>query len=294
MTDAILYTVGSLSGLGLVSAFVLFVVASKFKVYENPKIGQVEEMLPNSNCGGCGLPGCRPFAEALVEREDISDLFCPVGGNDVMKSISTFLGKDVAEKDPMVAVLRCNGTCEARPKVNTYDGAKSCKISAMTFAGDTGCDFGCDGHGDCVAVCDFDALYMDPVTHLPVVITDNCTACNACVLECPKNLFELRPKKKKDLKIYVACMNEDKAGIARKACSHACIACNKCVDVCPKDAITIENNVAYIHADLCTLCRKCAPVCPTNAIIETGFPPKKEKTEVAPAKVSTIEELKLN
>jgi len=289
MTDAILYTVGSLSGLGLVSAFVLFVVASKFKVYENPKIGQVEELLPLSNCGGCGLPGCRPFAEALVEREDISDLFCPVGGNDVMKNISVFLGKVVAEKDPMVAVLKCNGTCEARPRVNTYDGARSCKISAMTFAGDTGCDFGCDGHGDCVAVCDFDALYMDPVTNLPVVITDNCTACNACVLECPKNLFELRPKKKKDLKIYVACMNEDKAGIAKKACAHACIACNKCVDVCPKDAITIENNVAYIHANLCTLCRKCAPVCPTNAIIETGFPPKKEKIAEVVAEVNTIE-----
>jgi electron transport complex protein RnfB len=289
MTDVILYTVGSLSGLGLVSAFILFVVASKFKVYENPKIGQVEELLPLSNCGGCGLPGCRPFAEALVEREDISDLFCPVGGNDVMKNISNFLGKTVTEKDPMVAVLKCNGTCEARPRINTYDGAKTCKISAITFAGDTGCDFGCDGHGDCVAVCDFDALYMDPVTNLPVVITDNCTACNACILECPKNLFELRPKKKKDLKIYVACMNEDKAGVAKKSCAHACIACNKCVDVCPKDAITVDNNVAYIHADLCTLCRKCAPVCPTNAIIETGFPPKKEKIAEVVAAAETNE-----
>jgi Na+-translocating ferredoxin:NAD+ oxidoreductase subunit B len=289
MTDVILYTVGSLSGLGLVSAFILFVVASKFKVYENPKIGQVEELLPLSNCGGCGLPGCRPFAEALVEREDISDLFCPVGGNAVMKNISNFLGKTVTEKDPMVAVLKCNGTCEARPRINTYDGAKTCKISAITFAGDTGCDFGCDGHGDCVAVCDFDALYMDPVTNLPVVITDNCTACNACILECPKNLFELRPKKKKDLKIYVACMNEDKAGVAKKSCAHACIACNKCVDVCPKDAITVDNNVAYIHADLCTLCRKCAPVCPTNAIIETGFPPKKEKIAEVVAAAETNE-----
>ncbi len=292
MTDAILYTVGSLSGLGLISAFVLFVVASKFKVYENPKIGQVEEMLPNSNCGGCGLPGCRPFAEALVEREDISDLFCPVGGNDVMKRISGFLGRDVAEKDPLVAVLKCNGSCDARPRVNAYDGAKSCKISALTFAGDTGCDFGCDGHGDCVAVCDFDALYMDPVTNLPVVVTDNCTACNACVLECPKHLFELRPKKKKDLKIYVACMNQDKAGIAKAACSVACIACNKCVKVCPKDAITVENNLAYIHADLCTLCRKCVPVCPTNSIIETGFPPRKETIEEILAQAGTNDQTK--
>jgi RnfABCDGE-type electron transport complex B subunit len=279
MTESVLFTIISLSGLGLTSAFVLYVVAWKFKVFENPQIGKVEEMLPGANCGGCGVPGCRPFAEKLVESDDISDLHCPVGGNDVMADISNFLGKEVTEKVPLVAVLQCHGTCEARPKVNNYDGAKSCKISAMTFAGDTGCDFGCDGYGDCVDVCHFDALHMDPVTGLPVVNTENCTACNACVIECPKNLFELRPKRKRDLKIYVACKNEDKGGIAKKACSNACIGCNKCVKVCPKDAITVENFLAYIHADKCTLCRKCVPVCPTEAIIETGFPPPKVKKE---------------
>jgi len=288
MTEAILFTVISLSGLGLTSAVVLYVVAWRFKVYENPQIGRVEEMLPNANCGGCGMPGCRPFAEAMVNSEDISDLYCPVGGNDMMKEIAAYLGKQAAEHMPMVAVLQCNGTCEARPRLLDYDGPKSCKISAMTYAGDTGCDFGCDGFGDCVAVCDFDALHMDPVTGLPVVNTENCTACNACVIECPKNLFELRPKKKKDLKIYVACKNEEKGGIAKKACDHACIGCSKCVDVCPKDAITIENYLAYIDAKLCTLCRKCVPVCPTNAIIETGFPPPKNKVEDIKEQVTTI------
>lgn len=277
MTDSVLYTVMSLSGLGLSAAAVLYVVAWKFKVFENPQIGKVEEMLPGANCGGCGVPGCRPFAEKLVDSDDISDLHCPVGGNDVMGEIASFLGKEVTAKAPLVAVLQCHGTCEARPKINEYDGPKSCKISAMTFAGDTGCDFGCDGHGDCVAVCDFDALHMDPETNLPVVNTENCTACNACVVECPKGLFELRPKKKRDLKIYVACKNEEKGGIAKKACSNACIGCSKCVKVCPKDAITVDNFLAYIHADKCTLCRKCVPVCPTDAIIETGFPPKKVK-----------------
>jgi len=279
MSDSILFTIASLSGLGFTAAFVLYVVASKFKVYENPKIGKVEEMLPGANCGGCGYPGCRPFAELLVDSDDITDFHCPVGGNEVMGEVATYLGKTVTEKDPMVAVLLCHGTCEARPRINEYDGAKSCKISAMTFGGDTGCEFGCDGHGDCVVVCDFDALHMDPVTNLPVVNTDNCTACNACVIECPKDLFELRPKKKRDLKIYVACRNEDKGGIAKRACSNACIGCSKCFDVCPKDAITMENNLAYIHADLCTLCRKCVVVCPTECIIETGFPPRKEKKE---------------
>ena len=59
------------------------------------------------------------------------------------------------------------------------------------------------------------------------------------------------------------------------------------MDVCPKDAITIDHNLAYIHADLCTLCRKCVPVCPTNAIIETGFPPKKVKEVISNNEMTT-------
>ena len=72
--------------------------------------------LPAANCAGCGSPGCKAFAEKLVNTEDISDLFCPVGGNEVMKQVAEILGKEVAEKDPTVAVLRCQGGCDVRPK----------------------------------------------------------------------------------------------------------------------------------------------------------------------------------
>jgi ferredoxin len=68
----------------------------------------------------------------------------------------------------------------------------------------------------------------------------------------------------------------------------ACIGCGKCVKVCPYDAITLENNLAFIDSDKCKLCRKCVPVCPTNSIIEENFPPrrvkKKEEKEVSTAK----------
>lgn len=277
MSDSIIYTVLSLSGLGVSASFLLFFVAKKFNVYEDPRIDEVESILPGANCGGCGVPGCKNFATLLVETPDITQLHCPVGGNETMKKISEYLGKEVAEKPPMVAVLLCNGSIEARNRIVEYDGPKSCKIADIFVASDSACDYGCDGFGDCTRVCDFDAIHMDPATNLPVVDFDKCTACNACVVECPKGLLELRPKVKKGLKIYVACKSQEKGGIAKKACEVACIACSKCFDVCPKDAITIENNLAYIHADLCTLCRKCVPVCPTFSIIETGFPPKAEK-----------------
>ena len=266
-----------LSSVGIVAAVILFVVSKKFYVYEDPLIAEVDEVLPAANCGGCGSPGCKAFAEKLVSSDDISDLFCPVGGNDVMKQVSDILGKEVAEKDPTVAVLRCQGGCDVRPKTTLYQGPRTCAISAMVYGGETDCQYGCLGDGDCVEVCDFDAMYMDEESGLPVIITDKCTSCGACVKACPRDIIEMRPRNKRDLKIFVGCLNEDKGGIARKSCDVACIGCSKCEDVCPKDAIDMKNNLAYIDPAICTLCRKCVEVCPTHSIIETNFPPKKVK-----------------
>ena len=275
-----------LSSVGIVAAVILFVVSKKFYVYEDPLIAEVDEVLPAANCGGCGSPGCKAFAEKLVNSDDISDLFCPVGGNDVMKQVSEILGKEVAEQDPTVAVLRCQGGCDVRPKTTLYQGPRTCAISAMVYGGETDCQYGCLGDGDCVEVCDFDAMYMDEESGLPVIITDKCTSCGACVKACPRDIIEMRPRNKRDLKIFVGCLNEDKGGIARKSCEVACIGCSKCEDVCPKDAIEMKNNLAYIDPAICTLCRKCVEVCPTHSIIETNFPPKKEKKpKVETAKV---------
>jgi Na+-translocating ferredoxin:NAD+ oxidoreductase subunit B len=276
MNTTILYTVLSLSGLGALSAVILYFVAQRFKVVEDPRIDDVEEILPAANCGGCGFAGCRNFAEACVKAESFEGIFCPVGGNEVMSNVAKILGLTTVEKDPRVAVLRCNGSCESRPKTNFYDGALTCAIASSLYGGDTGCQYGCLGLGDCVEVCKFDALRMDPFSGLPVVDDIKCTACGACVKACPKDLFELRKRAKKDRKIYVACRNEEKGGIAKKSCAVACIGCSKCFKVCPHEAITMNNNLAFIDSDKCKLCRKCVQECPTYSIIELGFPPRKE------------------
>ncbi len=280
MSITVLLTIISLSLLGLLAAVILYFIARKFKIFEDPRIDQVQEVLPAANCGGCGFPGCRNFAEALVKAESLDGLNCPVGGNEVMVEAARILGKESVEVEPLVAVVRCQGSPEYRPRTSFYDGAADCTIAHNLYTGETDCAWGCLGFGDCVEACTFGAMYMDERTGLPVIIDEKCVACGACVKACPRNIIELRKKAKKDRKIFVSCINCDKGGPARRACKVACIACNKCYNVCAFDAIRIENNLAYIDAVKCTFCRKCVEECPTNSILEINFPPRKPRPEV--------------
>lgn len=284
MTTTIIWTIGILAGLGLLLSLVLFFVAKKFRVEEDPRIDEVEKVMPGANCGGCGFAGCRAFADAAVKAPNLDNNYCPVGGNDVMKKVAAILGYEMKEKAPMVAVVRCNGTCENRPRTNVYDGVQSCRVKAALYSGDTGCSFGCLGCGDCVAACQFGAISMDPETGLPVVDESKCSACGACSKACPKGVIELRNKGPRGMRVYVSCINRDKGAVARKACKAACIGCGKCAKVCTHEAITVENNVAYIDFTKCKLCKKCVAECPTGAIHAVNFPAPKPKPEtVSPA-----------
>ncbi len=293
MDPVILFSVGALALLASGSAVILFFIAQKFKVDEDPRISEVTELLPNANCGGCGFPGCSAFAGALVkgaDNGDISGLFCPPGGNDTMSNVGEYLGITVEESAPTTAVVRCNGTKAKAPSKITYEGPSKCAVANTLFSGENGCPYGCLGLGDCVAACDYDAIYMDEETGLPVVIPDKCTSCGACVRACPRDIIEIRPRGRKDRRVWVACMNEEKGGVAMKNCKAACIGCGKCFDVCPPkvSAITVENNLAFIDSTKCIACGKCVVVCPTNAILATFEPirpkPKTEEKEVVEVK----------
>ncbi len=284
MDHVVIISVVVLGLLGLVSAIILFFVASKFKVYEDPKIDEVEAVLPSANCGGCGYPGCRAFAEASVKNaekeQSLDGFFCPVGGNEVMQKVAGILGLEIEEKDPMIAVVRCNGTFAHSPEKVKYEGVSSCAFAHALYAGEGGCQYGCLGLGDCVEACEFDAIHMNPETGLPVV-NDKCTACGACVIACPRDIIELRKKGPKNKRIFVSCVNKEKGAIAVKNCEVACIGCGKCEKVCEFDAITITSFLAYIDFDKCRLCRKCVEVCPTHAIWEVNFKPRKPKPVTA-------------
>ena len=287
MSNTVILTVVILTALAVLLALVLFWVSKKFKVEEDPRIDEVEKVMPGANCGGCGFAGCRAFAEAAVKASNLDSQFCPVGGNETMKKVAAILGYEVKEKAPQVAVVRCNGSCENRPRTNIYDGSMSCKVKAALYAGDTGCSYGCVGCGDCVAACQFGAISMDPATGLPVVDETRCTACGACAKACPKGVIEIRnmgTTARNRRRVYVSCINKDKGGVARKACSAACIGCGKCAKVCKFGAITIENNLSYIDFTKCVACGQCVLECPTGAIHAVNFTPK--KVEPAPVKAA--------
>jgi len=277
VNDVIIYAVVSLSAIGVAAAIILFFVAQKFKVIEDPRIDDVEEALPGANCGGCGYAGCRAFAEGMVKQGTMEGFNCPVGGGEVMANIGKLLGLEAVVAEPQVAVIRCNGSRVNAPKKINYDGPATCAFAHNLYSGESGCPYGCLGLGDCVDACEFGAMYMDEETGLPVVIEENCVACGACVKACPRDIIELRNVGKKSKRIFVSCINEEKGAPAKKNCDVACIGCGKCAKVCAFDAITIKNNLAYIDYEKCKLCRKCVPVCPTNAIHEINFPPPRPR-----------------
>ena len=173
--SVVLISILTLVGLGVASALVLYMASKKFQVFEDPRIDQVEEVLPKSNCGGCGFPGCRAFAEALVKSDDFSDLKCPVGGSATMTKVSEILGKAVADVKPQLA-----GTLQGSTAQTQYMTVQ-CHVQWLLPC--TVANRCCTAAWVAVTVLwpVFDAMYMDEATGLPVVIEENCVACGKCV-----------------------------------------------------------------------------------------------------------------
>lgn len=279
MGTIVIYGIVALTVAGVVLSIVLYLIAQKFKVIEDPRIDLVAEKLPGANCGGCGFAGCRSLAEAIVKAENMDGKACPVGGAPVMAQVAEVMGLTATESEPMVAVVRCQGgKCNTYQKVS-YDGATDCFVANQNFAGEGGCSFGCLGLGNCTKACKFDAIHLNEQTGLPEVDQEKCVACGACVKACPRGVIELRKKGLKDKRVYVSCVNKEKGALSAKNCDVACIGCGKCAKECPFEAIVIENNLAYIDYNKCKMCRKCVAVCPKGAIKAVNFPAPKPKPD---------------
>ncbi len=271
-----------LGTIALASAFVLYYCSKHFAVKEDERIGKVASLLPQANCGGCGFAGCSGMAAAIVKAADggsIEGFNCPVGGGEVMGKIAEVLGVTVADAEPRVAVLRCGGSCTARQRVVEYDGLRTCAAMNVSGMGETACAYGCLGCGDCVSACSFGGIKLNETTGLPEIDETVCTGCGSCAKTCPRGIIELRPRGLRGRRVFVACRNQDRGALAMKACSASCIGCGKCAKECKFDAITIENNVAYIDPAKCKMCRKCEKACPRKAIKAVNFPAPKQAAQ---------------
>jgi Na+-translocating ferredoxin:NAD+ oxidoreductase subunit B len=261
--QTILAAAAILGGVGLTFGVLIAVANRKLKVWEDPRIDSVTEMLPGSNCGACGQAGCRAFAEALV-RGEVQPASCTVMGAADIEDVAAYLGVDAGEAVKRVARLLCAGGSDVAPRKATYHGLQSCAAAVAVGGGGKGCVWGCVGLADCAVACDFDAIRMNDAG-LPVVDVEKCTACNDCVEACPLDLFVLMPL---DHKLIVQCRNLLDGDAATSVCSVACNACGKCVQDAAPGLIELRNGLAVIDYERIELASAEATArCPTRAIL---------------------------
>jgi RnfABCDGE-type electron transport complex B subunit len=259
VTTAILF----MGILGLLLSSMLAFANKKLWVFEDPRIDEIESMLPATNCGACGNAGCRPFAEALISGE-VTPAQCTVSSAEAITEIADYLGVESGDVVQRVARLACAGGSHVARMRAHYAGLESCRAAAVVSGGPKSCTWGCIGLADCADVCEFDAITMD--SHgLPMVNADKCTACEDCVEVCPKDLFSIQPV---DRRLWVACKNLEHGDTAESECEVACTACERCVKDSPEGLITIHNNLAVVDYSNNSLASPVATErCPTGAIV---------------------------
>ena len=261
--DTIIQSILILAGVCVIFGAAIAVVQSRFRVFEDPRIDAALELLPGTNCGACGTPGCRSFADGLVAGE-LQPASCTVMGPEEIEDVAQLLGVEAGEANKRVARLLCAGGTQVTVQDAEYRGFASCKAAASVAGGGKGCTWGCLGLADCELACDLDAIHMNEAL-LPVVDPERCTACEDCVDACPKDLFVIMPLEQQ---LIVQCKSELEGDEAEGLCQVACNGCGKCVVDAAEGLIDIVNGLAVIDYTKQGLAAPDATKrCPTGAIV---------------------------
>lgn len=248
------------AAIGAIAGTLLILGSKFFAVEVDEKVTKIAEALPNANCGACGYAGCADYAKAVAEGKAPNNK-CKPGGSDAAKAIAAIMGQEALEAEREVAYVRCNGCLDASEDRYNFISTQSCSATERFYNGKRMCRSGCDGLGDCAAVCDRDAICI--VNGVAVVNPEKCGACGKCVAACPNNLIVIRPYKQK---VDVRCSSRDPGKIAKDVCKNSCIGCKLCEKKCPEGAITVTDNHATIDYSKCTNCGTCASACPRKCI----------------------------
>lgn len=267
-----------MTGLGVLLASGLGLASRKLYIEEDPRVDQVEQLLPGTPCGACGYPNCRAFALAVVSGQAVPAL-CTVSSPDNIKAIASYLGIHPGVVARRVARLACAGGSNVAWNRATYGSAQSCRGAALIAGGGKSCAWGCLGLGDCATVCDVGAIRMNE-HGLPVVDEARCTACNACVEVCPKDLFSIHPVSHH---LWVACKSLAEGDGALAECAVACNGCGRCATDATRGGVTMVNHLPVVdYTRNGEFTREIIQGCPTGAIVWIADNGSVEKGASAP------------
>ncbi len=161
----IFWALVALSVLALIFGLILGYAAIRFKVESDPLVEQIDEILPQTQCGQCGYPGCRPYADAIANGDDINK--CPPGGDATIKKLADLMG------------------VEAKP-LDAAHGEEDVKKVAFIREDE------CIGCTKCIQACPVDAI-LGAAKQMHTVLSEECTGCDLCVEPCPVDCIDMVP-----------------------------------------------------------------------------------------------------
>ena len=254
-------------GLGSGFAVLLLIASVKLKVEVDPKIEQIQQALPNLNCGACGFAGCAQYAKAVSENPELLGR-CAPGGPETTAKIAGILNLQISDSGPAERpIVYCRAQTADKTYYAKYQGIATC-TAANALANVQACKFGCLGFGDCTLACRFDAL--DIIDGLATVDYAKCTGCGACSRTCPRNLIEMVPFSQDNM-MTVACSSKEAGKSTRGMCKVGCIGCGICAK--KSEQFTVEDNLARLAYEKYERTEETEAAfnkCPTGVIIYVG------------------------
>lgn len=246
--------------IGAVAGALLVLGSKLLHVETDETVARLTEALPGGNCGACGYSGCEGYANA-VAKGDAPTNRCKPGGDEAAGALASIMGTKAIMAEKEVAYVRCNGCNGATEDRFIFAGTPSCAAAERFYNGKGNCRSRCDGLGDCVRVCEYDAISM--IDGVAVVDPERCRACGRCAEVCPNKLIEMIPAAQR---YAVRCSSIDMGKVTREVCKNGCIGCKICEKKCPSDAVKVVDNHAVIDGSRCTGCGACAEACPQKCI----------------------------
>lgn len=166
LNNPILSALLGLGGLALIFGGILGYAAVQFKVEGDPVVESIDALLPQTQCGQCGHPGCRPYAEGIANGEAINK--CPPGGQSTIDNIAALLGVEA-------------------PSLDEEHGEEA-EVKTVAYIREDEC-IGCT---KCIQACPVDAI-LGAAKQMHTVIVDECTGCDLCVEPCPVDCIDMLP-----------------------------------------------------------------------------------------------------